>query len=74
MFQLEALGGGRIILRDGCLRMAGHAGQEALAMFHKETGIGLDDEGYLALIDRRSGKPSGPGRRDICLGRSQRRQ
>ena len=28
-------------------------------MFHKETGIGLDADGYLALIDRRTGKPTG---------------
>ena len=59
VFQLEALGTGRIILRDGCLRMAGHDGKEALAMFHKETGIGVDPQGYLALIDRRTGKPTG---------------
>jgi hypothetical protein len=59
VFQLEALGTGRIILRDGCLRVAGHKGQESLAMFHKETGIGLDPQGYLALIDRRTGKPTG---------------
>lgn len=59
VFQLEALGTGRIVLRDGCLRMVGHDGKEALAMFHKETGIGLDGQGYLALIDRRNGKPTG---------------
>lgn len=60
VFQLEALGTGRIILRDGCLKLAGsNGGKEALAMFHKETGIGLDDKGYLALINRRDGKPAG---------------
>ncbi|HXG80377.1 MAG TPA: hypothetical protein VNJ05_01100, partial [Sphingomicrobium sp.] len=58
VFQLEALGTGRIILRDGCLRLADN-GKELLVMFHKETGIGLDDQGYLALIDRRTGKPTG---------------
>ena len=58
-FQLEALGTGRIILRDGCLRVAGHEGKEALAMFHKETGIGVDPQGYLALIDRRTGMATG---------------
>lgn len=59
VFQLEALGTGRIILRDGCLRVVGYNGKESLAMFHKETGIGLDPQGYLALIDRRTGKPTG---------------
>ena len=59
VFQLEALGTGQIVLRDGCLRVAGQNGKDALAMFHKETGIGVDPQGYLALIDRRTGKPSG---------------
>ena len=59
VFQLQALGTGRIIVRDGCLKMVGYQGKESLAMFHKETGIGLDEQGYLALIDRRTGKPSG---------------
>lgn len=59
VFQLEALGTGRIILRDGCLRVVGYNGQESLAMFHKETGIGVDGQGYLALINRGTGKPTG---------------
>jgi quinol monooxygenase YgiN len=59
VFQLEALGTGRIILRDGCLRVVGYKGQESLAMFHKETGIGLDSDGYVALINRGTGKPAG---------------
>ena len=59
VFQLEALGTGRIVLRDGCLRLATRDGKEPLAMFHKETGIGLDNGGYIALIDRRTGKPAG---------------
>ena len=59
VFQLEALGTGRVIMRDGCLRLVAFDGRESLAYFHRETGIGLDDAGYLALIDRRTGKPSG---------------
>ena len=60
VFQLEALGTGRIMMRDGCLLVEGHApGNNQLAYFHRETGIGLDEAGYLALIDRRSGKATG---------------
>jgi hypothetical protein len=57
--QLEAGFSGRIILKDGCLRMVAHDGKQPLAYFHKETGVGLDPQGYLALIDRRTGKPKG---------------
>ena len=28
-------------------------------MFHRETGIGLDAQGYLAIIDRRTGRAKG---------------
>lgn len=59
LFQLEALGTGKLILRDGCLKVQGHEGSEKVAVFHMETGIGLDDEGYLALIDRMTGKVRG---------------
>ncbi|HEY0165166.1 MAG TPA: hypothetical protein VGB39_07310 [Sphingomicrobium sp.] len=45
---------GRITMRDGCL----YSGK-ALAYFHRETGIGIDDQGYLALTDRRTGKNKG---------------
>ena len=62
VIQLEAGASGRIFLRDGCLRISGNGSTTApgaLAMFHKETGIGLDAQGYLALIDRTTGKPTG---------------
>jgi hypothetical protein len=59
LMQPEAGASGRIILRDGCLRVTGGSGPGALAYFHHETGLGFDDKGYLALIDRRSGKPKG---------------
>lgn len=61
VIQLEAGASGRIFLRDGCLRMGriGTAEPSSLAMFHKETGIGLDAQGYLALIDRTTGRPTG---------------
>ena len=57
--QLTAGFSGKIIIKDGCLRTVTHDGQQPLAYFHKETGIGLDDQGYVALIDRRTGKPTG---------------
>lgn len=55
--QLTALGTGRIVLKDGCLRLG--TGTGPLVVFHRETGVGLDVAGYVALIDRMTGKPSG---------------
>ncbi len=52
--QLEAGFSGRITMRGGCL----YSG-EALAYFHRETGIGIDEQGFLALTDRRTGKSKG---------------
>ncbi len=52
--QLEAGFSGRITMRDGCF----YSGK-ALAYFHRETGIGVDEQGYLALTDRRTGKSKG---------------
>lgn len=52
--QPEAGFSGRITMRDGCL----YSGK-ALAYFHRETGIGIDEQGYLALTDRRTGKSKG---------------
>lgn len=49
---------GKIILRDGCLR-SGTGKNAPLAFFHKETGIGVDEQGYLTLTDRRTGKSKG---------------
>ena len=57
LMQLEALGTGKLVLRDGCLKIQAHDGSEKVAVFHQETGIGLDSEGYLALIDRMTGRP-----------------
>lgn len=53
-FQPEMGISGRITMRDGCLYSGG-----ALAYFHRETGIGIDEQGYLALTDRRTGKSKG---------------
>jgi hypothetical protein len=58
--QLEALGGGRIYMKDGCLYTQTQGDKtEKLAYFHRETGLGLDEQGYLALIDRATGKAKG---------------
>jgi len=59
LMQLEALGTGKLILRDGCLKVEGHDGLEKVAVFHLETGVALDKQGYLALVDRMTGKVRG---------------
>lgn len=58
--QMERGEGGRVVLDDGCLRLAGKGRAKGpLVVFHRETGIGLDGQGYLAVIDRRTGKAKG---------------
>ena len=58
--QMQAGFSGRVILDDGCLRLEAKAGKKGpLAVFHRETGIGLDAQGYLAIIDRSTGKAKG---------------
>lgn len=58
--QMERGEGGRVVLDDGCLRLAGTGKAKGpLVVFHRETGIGLDAQGYLATIDRNSGKATG---------------
>jgi len=58
--QLEAAQSGKIYLKDGCawVKFVNNPAP-SLAYFHRETGVGLDAEGYLALIDRSSGKAKG---------------
>ena len=58
--QMEAGFSGRVILDDGCLRLESKGKAKGpLAVFHRETGIGLDAQGYLAIIDRDTGKAKG---------------
>ena len=58
--QPEAGFSGRVILDDGCLRLATRGKSKGpLAVFHRETGIGIDEHGYLAAIDRKTGKARG---------------
>ncbi len=69
LLQLEALGVGTLRLRDGCLMIAQEGQPEMVAVFHYETGIGLDAQGYLALIDRMTGKPSARIGEQLAWGR-----
>jgi hypothetical protein len=48
----QALLGGRIVVRDGCLFVTGRAKPDRLAYFGREVAIGLDDQNYLALRHR----------------------
>ena len=58
--QMQRGEGGWVVLDDGCLRLEVKGGKKGpLAVFHQETGIGLDAQGYLAIIDRRTGNAKG---------------
>jgi hypothetical protein len=58
--QMQRGESGRVILDDGCLRLAAKSGKKGpLVVFHRETGIGFDAQGYLATIDRQTGNATG---------------
>ena len=58
--QMQAGFSGLVVLDDGCLRLeAKGKAKGPLAVFHRETGIGLDAQGYVAIIDRSTGKAKG---------------
>jgi len=48
-FQMQT---GTIVLRDGCFFLNTPSPDDPLILFHKEVGLGLDDEGYIVLINR----------------------
>ena len=48
----QALLGGRIVLRDGCLYVTGPAKPDRLAYFPREFALGVDREKYLAIVAR----------------------
>ncbi len=48
----QALLGGRIVLRDGCLFVTGPNRPDRLAYFGREVAIGLDEAGHVALHTR----------------------
>ena len=54
--QNQALLTGKVLLRDGCFWLRRHDGSEALAWFLGETGLDVDDQGYLILVDRVTGE------------------
>ncbi|MCJ8191476.1 hypothetical protein [Sphingomicrobium aestuariivivum] len=56
--QLEALGAGTVTLEDGCLTV-GRGEDRKVVVVHQETGISLDEDGYLVFIDRHSGAVRG---------------
>jgi hypothetical protein len=54
---------GTIVLRDGCFRLDGPAGDDPLALFGAETGVKLDGAGALTLYQRgRGGEAGDPAR------------
>ena len=55
LMQLSALGMGKVTLEDGCLMVTQGNGKKKVAVFHHETGIALDEAGYLVLVDRMDG-------------------
>jgi hypothetical protein len=57
--QLLGAGSGRIYLSDGCIYVGAGKQPPRLAYFHRETGVGIEGQGYLALINRSTGKPAG---------------
>ena len=48
----QALLGGRIVMRDGCLYVTGPNEPDRLAYFAREVAIGVDEAGYVALRTR----------------------
>lgn len=46
---------GKVFVEDGCFFVTGLDGKTSLAWFLAETGLDVDDGGYLILIDRRTG-------------------
>jgi hypothetical protein len=50
----QALLGGRILMRDGCLYVSGGDRPDRLAYFAREVALGLDEAGFLALRTRSS--------------------
>lgn len=56
---------GKILLKDGCFFLDDGAGEDSLLVFQPKVGVGLDDEGYIVLINR---SPSGAERLPTRVG------
>lgn len=55
--QMEALLGGRVVLRDGCFYVGeGNSEPDKLAWFHAEIGLDRDAQGFYILRSRVSGQ------------------
>ena len=56
--RLLALGMGTVVLKDGCFRMADDNGRpgEQLVLFGRDSQLGIDSEGYLAVSDAGGGE------------------
>ena len=47
---------GQVYVKDGCFRVKGMDGSDKLAWFLAETGLDVDAEGYLILVNRFTGE------------------
>lgn len=56
--RLTALGQGTVVLQDGCFRLADERNRPRgeLVMFGRESQLGIDSEGYLAVSDAGGGE------------------
>lgn len=54
--QLEALLGGRVVMKDGCLWFQQPGEPDRIAWLHAETGLDRDPEGYLIFVNRVTGE------------------
>ncbi len=54
--QHQALEGGRIVIKEGCLWLQQADRPDRIAWFNAETGIGHDAQGYLVLVNRMTGE------------------
>lgn len=54
--QLEALLGGRVVMKDGCLWFQQKGEPDRVAWLHAETGLDRDAEGYLVFVNRVTGE------------------
>lgn len=53
---LEALMGGRVVMKDGCLWYQQEGEPDRIAWLHAETGLDRDAEGYLVFVNRVTGE------------------
>jgi hypothetical protein len=54
--QLEALFGGRVVMKDGCLWFQQKGEPDKIAWLHAETGLDRDPQGYFVFVNRVTGE------------------